>query len=140
MSNREVVDNAVRAIRDKGGRLSDEDIANIGYALKVSSVYLDAEEAGRVYIPPFAPGDEVWVVRRDRLGNPSDVSAYQFIASSRGAIIVSPFIEWTDDIDEVLDIYIKDSNSGFTPMLEVYPKHDCFASQEQADNIIRKGN
>lgn len=92
-----------------------------------------ADADGKVLVQPFVPGQQVWVVERNEYGNPYDVSGYIFVALVHKTVIVSPYINDSDDIDAALEYAVEQKQNCDEAVLEAYSVYDCFATKEDAE-------
>lgn len=81
----------------------------------------------------FIPGEEVWVVERDEAGNATDVSGFVFLAEVESAVIVSPYINDLEDLEELLEYHIEETAANYDTDLSVFPSCDCFAIRGDAE-------
>ena len=78
------------------------------------------------------PGAEVWVLERDEDGTPYDIFRYMFLASAGESVIVSPYINGTEDLEDILAYREQETAEGFNTELAVFPVEDCFTTREAA--------
>lgn len=85
----------------------------------------------------FAPGEEVWVVERDEDGNACEVSGYVFLAEVAHAVILTPYIDDLEDLDDLLDYHIVETADNYDTDLAVFPAADCYADKDAAHAALR---
>ena len=78
------------------------------------------------------PGAEVWVLERDEDGTPCDISGYMFLASSGESVIVSPYINGMEDLEDILAYHEQETAENYDTDLAVFPVEDCFTTREAA--------
>ena len=83
----------------------------------------------------FHPGDTVYVVERDEMGNVSDVSGYMFLAEVCDAVIVSPFLYEIDSLEETIEQHIEETAMDYGTELMVFPIEDCYYTREEAHEV-----
>lgn len=89
----------------------------------------------------FAPcniGDTVYVIERDECDYPYDVTGYMFLASTINAVIVSAFLNGSDDAEEIIDDHMNETRSSEYTLLYVFPEKDCFADKTAAEQALRE--
>ena len=101
--------------------------------------YEDLEEQGRLLEQQYNAGDWVYVIERDVLGEACEVSGYIFIASCRDAVIVSPRVNGSDDVDDLLKHQITETAMEYNGDLSVFPKDDCYSTKEEAEAKLAEG-
>lgn len=92
-----------------------------------------ADAAGKVLVQPFVPGEHVWVVERDEDGDPYEVSGCIFVALVHKTVIVSPYINGSEDIDVALEYAIEQKQNCDEAVLEAFSVYDCFATKAAAE-------
>ncbi len=95
--------------------------------------YEDLAEQGLLVGQQHKTGDWVYVVERDEDGEACEVFGYIFIASCRNAVIVSPKVNGSDDVDDLLGHQITETVMQHNGDLPVFPKEDCYATKEEAE-------
>lgn len=86
----------------------------------------------------YRPGDPVWVLERDECDEPIEVSGYMFIAEAHDYVILSAYINDLDNVDETLEYHAEETRNNYDTDLAVFPKADCFATQEAAHEALEK--
>ena len=81
----------------------------------------------------FTPGQTVYVVERDECGYPGDVSGFMLLAQVDYVVIVTPFINDMEGLEETLEYLIAETADSYDCDLSVFPSEDCFATYEEAD-------
>lgn len=84
----------------------------------------------------FASGQEVWIVERED-GEATEYSGYVCVAQVDMAVIVSPYINGSGDIVDILSDQIEQTAEGGTGDLEVYPISDCYETKEAAAAALK---
>ena len=79
----------------------------------------------------FIPGEEVWVVERDEDGKACDYSGYVFLAEVVGAVILTPYINDLEDVEDLLDYHIRQTRDNYDTDLAVFPADDCYGSRDE---------
>lgn len=82
----------------------------------------------------FDIGQEIWIVERDD-GEVFDVSCVLFLAESKGCVIASSWIN-DYDFDEIINYHIEETAENVDTDLKVYPLDDCFATKEEAEQVL----
>lgn len=85
----------------------------------------------------FTPGEEVWIVERDEDGNACEVSGYVFLAEVAGAVILTPYINDLEDLEDLLDYHIEETATNYDTDLAVFPTADCYTDQEAAEAALK---
>jgi hypothetical protein len=85
----------------------------------------------------FTPGAEVWVVGRTGGGTACDVSGYVFLAEVAHAVIVTPYIDDLEDLEELLDYHIEETADNYDTDLAVLPAADCYTDKDAAHAALR---
>lgn len=101
---------------------------------------LEAKQQGRLSIQLAVPGQLVYIVERDEDGEACDVSGCMFLAQVNQAVIVSAFINDSDDLDETLLCHIEETAREYNTDLSVFPISDCYLSKEEAHSVLEGGN
>lgn len=86
----------------------------------------------------FTSGSDIYVVERDDCGEPTDVSGYMFMAIVGRAVIVSPFIDGLESLEETIDYHIKETAENYDTDLAVFPLNDCFQTLDAAREAFNK--
>lgn len=94
------------------------------------------EMVAEVNTRKFASGQEVWVVEREN-GEATEYSGYVCVAQVDMAVIVSPYINGSGDIVDMLSDQIEQTAEGGTGDLEVYPISDCYETKEEASEALK---
>lgn len=84
------------------------------------------------------PGREVWVVERDEDGNACEVSGYVFLAQVAHAVILTPYINGLEGLDDILDYHIEETWSNYDTDLVVLPATDCYLTQYGAESALKE--
>ena len=77
----------------------------------------------------FTPGQEVWVVERDEDGNACDVAGYVYMATVKHAVILTSYINDLDELSDLLDYHIEETQNDYDTHLAVYPACDCYPNK-----------
>ena len=85
----------------------------------------------------FTPGEEVWVVERDEDGIACEVSGYVFLAEVAGAVILTPYINDLEDLEDLLGYHIGETRDNYDTDLAVFPAADCYTDQETAEAELK---
>ena len=85
----------------------------------------------------FTPGGEVWIVERDEDGNACEVSGYVFLAEVADAVILTPYVNDLEDLDDLLDYHIEETRNNYDTDLVVCHAYDCYNSQEAAEAALK---
>lgn len=85
----------------------------------------------------FTPGEEVWVVERDVDGNACEVSGYVFLAEVADAVILTPYINDLEDLEDLLDYHIEETRGNYDTDLAVFSAYDCYTDQEAAEAALK---
>lgn len=80
----------------------------------------------------FIPGEDVYVVERDDCGEPAEVSGYMFLAAVGQAVILTPYINDLETLDETLDYLIDETRDSYDVDLAVFPLEDCYKTRDEA--------
>ena len=80
----------------------------------------------------FIPGEDVYVVERDEYGEPTEVSGYMLLAIVEQAVILTPYINDLETLDETLDSLIDETRDSFDVDLAVFPLEDCYKTRDEA--------
>lgn len=80
----------------------------------------------------FEPGQLVWIVERDEDGEVFDVARYVFLAEVAGYAILSPYANYHDYLEYLLNYHRRETNTDYDEDLTVVRITDCFASQKAA--------
>ena len=81
------------------------------------------------------PGEDCWVVERED-GEPYDVSCYMFLALVNDYVILSPFINDIEDINETMEYLARETMEDYSSDLSVFPASNCYANREDAENAL----
>ena len=84
----------------------------------------------------FIPGEEVWVVERDEDGKACDYSGYVFLAEVAGAVILTPYINDLEDVEDLLDYHIGQTRDNYDTDLAVFPADDCYGTSDEAQAAV----
>lgn len=84
-------------------------------------------------IQNITPGECVWVIVRDEIGEPYDVNGYIFLAQVAGAAIVTPYINDLESLEDILMYHIEETAKNNDPPLAVFPLDDCYESKADAE-------
>lgn len=84
----------------------------------------------------FTSGQEVWIVERED-GEAAEYSGYVCVAQIDMVVIVSPYIDGSGDIVDILSDQIEQTAEGRTGDLEVYPISDCYETREAAAAALK---
>lgn len=84
----------------------------------------------------FAPGERVYVVERDEAGNACEVSGYMYLAKAADAVILSPYINDLETLEETLEYHIEQTAEEYDTHLAVFPAADCYATHPQAEMAL----
>lgn len=84
----------------------------------------------------FTPGEEVWVVERDEDGNACEVSGYVFLAEVAHAVILTPYINDLEDLEDLLDYHIEETADNYDTALAVFPAADCYTDRDEAESVL----
>lgn len=115
-----------------------EDILGDNYDLDRLRELVEADREGRCEVLPFKPGDEVWVVERDEIGEPDCVSGYIFAASACGVVMVHPYIGGCGELDAILHECLESTRENGECDMEVFPIDDCYHSWEAAEQALKE--
>lgn len=85
----------------------------------------------------YTPGVEVWVVDRDEDGIACEVSGYVFLAEVADAVILTPYINDLEDLEDLLDYHIGETRDNYDTNLAVYPAFDCYHTLEGAEAALK---
>ncbi len=85
------------------------------------------------------PGDAVWVVEHDEDGVTCELSQYIYVATVVDKVIVSPSINGSDDISEIMDYHAEQTVEEYSCDLAVYPACDCFMRRDDALAVLEEG-
>lgn len=80
----------------------------------------------------FILGGEAWVVERDDGGNACEVSGYVFLAQAGNAVILTPYINDLENLEDLLDYHIEQTRDNYETDLAVFPADDCYTDRESA--------
>ena len=97
---------------------------------------VEADREGRCTVQTFSPGQVVWVVERDEDGNQCDVTGYVFVTSVNNVALVSPVINGSTAINDILREHVSRTAMECTGFLEAYPIADCYESKEVAKKAL----
>lgn len=97
---------------------------------------VQADREGRCTVQKFSPGQVVWVVERDEDGNRCDVIGYVFVTSVNNVALVSPVINGSMAINDILREHVSRTAMECTGFLEAYPITDCYESKEVAKKAL----
>lgn len=92
--------------------------------------------ANGVLVLPYKAGDKVWIMERDACGDPYDVSGYIFLTECLDYVIVSPSINGSDDIRDIVECHAEETTENYYSELPVFPAVDCYASREEAEKAL----
>lgn len=90
----------------------------------------------RQMVQKFSPGQVVWVVEKDEDGNPCDVTGYVFVTSINNVALVSPVINGSTAIDDILRENVRRTAMECAGFLGAYPIADCYESKETAEKAL----
>lgn len=85
----------------------------------------------------FTPGEEVWVVERDEDGNACEVGGYVFLAEVASAVVLSPYINDLEDLEDLLNYHIEETAGNYDTDLSVFPAADCYTDKEAAKAALK---
>lgn len=97
-----------------------------------------AEQDGRLVVPPCKVGDTVWIIERDECEEPIEISGYMFFAFVGRAVIVSAFINDSKTLDETVEYHIEETSRNYDTDLSVFPQNDCYLTREEAEAALKK--
>ncbi len=89
-------------------------------------------------IKNITPGECVWVIVRDEIGEPAEINGYMFLAHTVGAVILTTYINSLTQVEEVIDQLIEGTAKGFDLPLSVFPNEDCYLSYEEAQAAMEQ--
>lgn len=85
----------------------------------------------------FIPGQEVWVVERDEIGEPDCVSGFVFVAEVGGVAIVHPYLGGCGELDAILHNCLEETQENYDCNVSVYLIEDCYGSRESAELALK---
>lgn len=77
----------------------------------------------------LTPGQEVWVVERDECGNACEVVGYVYLATVAHAVILTPYINDLDELTDILDYHIEETQNEYDTHLTVFRACDCYPNK-----------
>ena len=80
----------------------------------------------------FTPGQEVWVVERDEYGDACEVAGYVYLATVAHAVILTNYINDLDELTDLLDYHIEETQNEYDTHLSVLPACDCYPNKMAA--------
>ncbi len=83
-------------------------------------------------IKNITPGECVWAIVRDEIGEPVDIDGYLFLANTMGAVILTPYINNLPHLDDVIKHLIEETAEDIRLPLVIFPDTDCYLSYEDA--------
>lgn len=86
----------------------------------------------------LTPGEEVWVVERDGGGIAYEVSGYVLLAEVAGAVIVTPYINDLEDLEDLLAYHIAETQDNYDTDLAVFPAEDCYVYRCEAEEVLAR--
>ena len=86
--------------------------------------------------PKFTPGLPVWVLERDEYITACDIAGYIFLAEVAGAVILTPYINEMDQLEELLVYHIEETRTNYDTDLVVYPLTDCYSTWKEAEAAL----
>lgn len=102
---------------------------------QMSSPVCGAKEKGDIVsekMAVFCPGDDIWVIERDRASRPYEVTGYMFLAEVCDYIIASSFINDLTDAGETLESLADDTWKDYCSTVCVFPTQDVFKEKSLA--------
>lgn len=86
----------------------------------------------------FIPGDCVWVIARDEIGEPVDADGYMYLAQVADAVIATPYINSLVQVEDVIEhLIMETAEDNFLP-LAVFPGRDCYPTYEEAQAALEQ--
>lgn len=85
----------------------------------------------------FTPGEEVWVVGRDEGGYACEFSGYVFLAEVADAVILTPYINDLEDLEDLMDYHICETRDNYDTDLAVFPAFDCYHTKGAAEAALK---
>lgn len=86
----------------------------------------------------FTPGDCVWVIARDEIGEPVGPDGYMYLARAVDAVIVTPYINSMVQVEDVIEhLIMETAEDNFLP-LAVFPGRDCYPTYEEAQAALEQ--
>lgn len=89
-------------------------------------------------IKNIPPGECVWVITRDEIGEPVEINGYMHLAHTVGAVILTPYINSLTQVEEVIDHLIEETAEENNISLVVFPDRDCYLSYEEAQAAMEQ--
>lgn len=86
----------------------------------------------------FTPGELVYAVERDELGDATDVCGCMFIATAGNVAICSAFVNGINTLEETLQEHIEDTRRDYYSGFMAYPLSDCYNTLEEANEQLEK--
>ena len=86
----------------------------------------------------FTPGQTVYVIERDECGYPTDVSGYMLLAQVNYVVIVTPFINDMEGLEETLEYLVTETAVSYDCNVGVFPSEDCFTTLDEANEQMKR--
>ena len=81
------------------------------------------------------PGDTIWVVERDEMGDPADIAGVLYCATAVGYVMATAFPDH-GGINTIMKDAAEDTAQGFSPSFYVYPEEDCYQDKADAEKQL----
>lgn len=79
-------------------------------------------------------GDELWVIERED-GVAVDCSCAMFLARCENTVIATPYVNDLDP-EGILAYHVAETQDNLGTELLVFPEEDCFATREEAEQVL----
>lgn len=86
----------------------------------------------------YKPGMVVWCVERNSSDEPASMADYMFLAKVQAAVIVSPYENGMNDLDDVLSYHYQETRDETETALCVFPACDCYPAEILAREALNK--
>lgn len=86
----------------------------------------------------LTPGECVWVIIRDEIGEPAEINGYMYLAHVEDAVILTPYINSLTKVEDVIEHLIKETAEDDWLPLVVFPDKDCYLSYEEAQAALEQ--
>lgn len=86
----------------------------------------------------ITPGECVWVIARNSIGEPEEINGYVYLARVEDAVILTPYINSLTRVEDVIEHLIEETAEENWLLLAVFPDKDCYPSYEEAQAAMEQ--
>lgn len=86
----------------------------------------------------FTPGDCVWVIARDEIGEPVGPDGYMYLAHVADAAIATPYINSLVQVEDVIEHLIMETAEDNFLSLAMFPSRDCYPTYVEAQAALEQ--